>query len=103
MDLSYGVSENISGPQIQNLLTYVGSPIESATAPQYVSAYNIWMGDSNAVLPQVVTITTGTESTMASNQWFTIYSSASSRQYVIWVNANGAGVDPTPIANAFDI
>lgn len=103
MDLSYGVSENISGPQIQNLLQYVGSPIESATAPQYVSAYNIWLGDSSSVLPQVVQITTGDASTMASNQWFTVYSSASSRQYVIWVNKDGTGVDPTPIAAAFDL
>jgi hypothetical protein len=103
MDLSYGVSENISGPQIQNLLQYVGSPIESATAPQYVSAYNIWEGDSSAVLPQIVSITTGAESTMANNQWFSIYSSASGRQYVIWVNANGGGTDPTPIAGAIDL
>jgi hypothetical protein len=103
VDLAYGVSENISGPQIQNVLTYIGSPIESATAPQYVSAYNVWEGYSNSVLPQVVQITAGAESTMASNQWFTIYSSASSRQYVIWVNANGTGVDPTPIASAIDL
>ena len=104
MDLSYGVSENISGPQIQNLLQYVGSPIECATAPQYVSAYNIWLGDSSsAVLPQVVSITTGAATTMASNQYFTIYSSASGRQYVIWVNKDGTGVDPMPIAAAFDL
>lgn len=103
MDLSYGVSENISGPQIQNVLTYIGSPIESATAPQYVSAYNIWLGDSSAVLPQIVSITTGAASTMTSNQYFVIYSSASSRQYVIWVNKDGTGVDPTPVAAAFDL
>jgi hypothetical protein len=103
MDLSYGVSENVSGPQIQNVLTYIGSPIESATAPQYVSSYNVWLGDSNAVLPQVVSITTGAASTMASNQYFVIYSSASSREYVIWVNKDGTGVDPTPIASAFNL
>lgn len=103
MDLSYGVSENISGPQIQNVLTYIGSPIESATAPQYVSAYNIWLGDNSTVLPQVVTITTGAATDMASNEWFTLYSSASGRQYVIWVNRDSTGVDPTPIASAFDL
>ncbi len=103
MDLAYGVSENISGPQIQNVLTYIGSPIESATAPQYVSAYNVWLGDSNAVLPQVVSITTGAASTMASNQYFVIYSSASAREYVVWVNKDGTGVDPMPIYGATDL
>ena len=103
VDLAYGVSENISGPQIQNVLTYIGSPIESATAPQYVSAYNVWEGFSNAVLPQVVQITTGAESTMANNQYFVLYSSASSRTYVIWVNANGGGTDPAPIDGAIDL
>lgn len=103
VDLSYGVSENISGPQIQSVLQYIGSPIESATAPQYVSAYSVWEGNSNAVLPQVVSITTGAESTMASNEWFSLYSSASGRQYIIWVNDNGAGTDPTPIYGAIDL
>jgi hypothetical protein len=103
VDLSYGVSEDISGPQIQSVLQYIGSPIQSATAPKYVSAYNIWEGFSNAVLPQVVQITTGSASTMASEQYFILYSSASSRQYVIWVNLNGGGTDPTPIANAIDL
>ena len=103
MDLSYGVSENISGPQIQNLLQYVGSPIESATAPQYVSAYNIWQGLSNAVLPQVVSITTDAASTMASEEYFIVYSSAGARKYVVWVNKDGSGTDPKPIANAIDL
>lgn len=103
MDLLYGDSDNISGPQIQNVLQYIGSPIESATAPQYVSAYNTWEGNNNAVLPQIEQITTGAASTMASNQWFSIYSSASARQYVIWVNLNGGGTDPTPIAGAIDL
>ena len=103
MDLSYGVSENISGPQIQNLLEYVGSPIESATAPQYVSAYNVWQGLSNAVLPQVVSITTDAASTMASEEYFIIYSSAGARKYVVWVNKDGGGTDPKPIANAIDL
>lgn len=103
LDLSYGVSENISGPQIQNVLQYIGSPIESATAPQYVSAYSIWEGFSSAVLSQITQITTGAASTMASNQYFTIYSSASARQYVIWINKDGTGVDPMPVANAIDL
>jgi hypothetical protein len=103
MDLSYGVSENVSGPQIQNVLTYIGSPIESATAPQYVSAYNIWEGFSSAVLPQIVQITTDAASTMASEEYFIIYSSAGAREYVVWVNKDGGGTDPAPIANAIDL
>lgn len=103
LDLIYGDSENISGPQIQNVLQYIGSPIESATAPQYVSAYNIWQGFSSAVLPQIVSITTGNAASMASNEYFTIYSSASARQYIIWVNKDGTGVDPTPVAGAIDL
>jgi hypothetical protein len=99
VDLAYGVSENISGPQIQNVLTYIGSPIESATAPQYVSAYNVWEGESNSVLPQITSITTGSAATMASEQYFIIYSSASAREYYVWVNKDGGGTDPMPLAN----
>ncbi len=103
MDLAYGVSEDVSGPQIQNVLTYIGSPIQSATAPQYVSAYNVWLGESNAVLPQIVQITTGAAATMASEQYFTIYSSASAREYYVWVKKNGSGTDPMPLANAIGL
>jgi hypothetical protein len=103
MDLAYGVSENISGPQINNLLEYVGSPIESATAPQYVQAYAEWEGLPSAVLPQTVTITTDAASTMTSEQYFTIYSSGSAREYYVWVKKDGTGTDPMPIASAIPL
>lgn len=103
LDLQQGDEEEISGPQLQNVLDYIGSPIESATEPQYVSAYNIWLGNGPTVLPQITSITTGAASTMASNQYFIIYSSASGREYVIWVNKDGTGTDPTPIFGATDL
>jgi hypothetical protein len=40
---------------------------------------------------------------MTSEQYFVIYSSASAREYVVWVKKDGTGTDPTPIAGAIDL
>lgn len=102
-DLQQGDTEEISGPQIQNVLTYIGSPIESATLPGYVSAWNVYEGNSPTVLPQIVSITTGAANTMISGEYFELYSSGSNREYYVWVKKDGTGSDPTPVANATGI
>lgn len=103
IDLQQGDSEEVSGPQLQNVLDYIGSPIESATEPQYVSAYNVWDGGGATVYPQITQATCGDATSVASNQYFTIYSSANSREYYVWINKDGTGVDPKPIANAMGL
>lgn len=89
-EIEQGVSEEISDNTPLNLLTYVGSPIESATAPLYVSAIN------PGSLPEITDILCGAASTMVSNQYFLISSSGDARRYYVWVNKDGTGVDPTP-------
>jgi hypothetical protein len=92
-ELQQGDSEEISGPQLNNVLQYIGSPIESATAPQYVSALN------PGSVAQVVSATVGAASTITTAQYFFIDSSA--RQYYVWFQKDGAGTDPAaPGTNA---
>lgn len=94
LDLQQGDSEEISGPQLQNVLDYIGSPIESATAPLYVSAYSVYLGGGPTVLRQITSITTGAASTMASGEYFLINSSNNSRMYAVWVKKDGSGAQP---------
>lgn len=101
LDLQQGDSEEISGPQLQNVLTYIGSPIESATLPQYVSAYSVYQGGSPVVLPQITHITTGSGATVSPSQYFLINSSANAREYVAWFKVSGSGSLPAvPGTNA---
>lgn len=94
-ELQQGDSEDISGPVLKNVLQYIGSPIESATAPQYVAAIN------PGSLPQIALATLGAASTIVSNQYFIIYSAASMRTYYVWFNKDGTGADPmAPATNA---
>ncbi len=89
-ELQQGDSQEISGPQLNNVLQYIGSPIESAVAPQYTSA--VYPG----AVPEIISITTGAASTMASNQYF--FMNSPSRQYYVWVKKDGVGTDPAPLA-----
>jgi hypothetical protein len=92
-ELQQGDTEEISGPQLANVLTYIGSPFESATAPQYVSALN------PGAIAQVVTATTGDASTISTSQYFFLDSAA--RQYYVWFKKDGVGTDPAaPGTNA---
>ena len=96
MDLSYGVSEDISGPQIQNVLTYIGSPMQSATAPQYVDALDF------GSVAQIEDFIIGAGSTITSGQYFLINSSANARQYAVWFKVNGSGTAPVvPYVNSY--
>lgn len=87
-ELQQGESEEISGPQIDQVLQYIGSPIESATAPSYTSAVN------PSAVPQITNITVGAASTITSGQYFLISSSANAREYYVWFKKDGAGSDP---------
>ena len=92
-ELQQGDTEDISGPQLQNVLTYIGSPFESATAPSYVSALN------PGSIPQVTTATVGAGSTITTSQYFLLDSAA--RQYYVWFQVDGVGTDPmAPGTNA---
>jgi hypothetical protein len=103
LDLQQGDSEEISGPQLQNVLTYIGSPIESSTTPLYVSAYNVYEGNSPTVVSQIISITTGAASTTASDEYAYLFSSGNYREYYIWVKKDGFGTDPMPIAGAIGL
>ncbi len=96
-ELQNGESIELSGPQLDNVLQYIGSPIESATAPNYTSA--LYPG----AVPEVTQITVGSAATMSSNQYFYIYSSGNYRDYYVWANINGTGVDPKPLADYIGI
>lgn len=90
-ELQQGATASLSGPSLNNLLQYIGSPTTSSTSPAYVTAVN-----SNAI-PQITNITVGAATTVVSNEYFYINSSGSSRQYYVWINKNGTGVDPKPL------
>jgi len=94
LDLQQGDSEEISGPQLQNVLTYIGSPIESATLPQYVSAYSVYEGGSSVVLPQISTITTSAGSGVSPSEYFIANSSGNARTYTVWFKVSGSGSQP---------
>lgn len=87
-ELDQGEDREVSGTTSAELLKYIGSPSDSAFAPQYVSAL------TPGSVPQVTDITIGAASTISSNQYFYIYSSGNYRQYYVWFNKDGTGVDP---------
>jgi len=91
MELQQGETEEIADGTPQQLLQYVGSPIETAFAPQYVSAL-----DPGAV-PQINTASMGAESTYAgTSEYFLINSAGNIRKYYVWFQLNGIGSDPAP-------
>lgn len=90
-ELQQGDSEDISGPQLHEVLQYIGSPIESSTSPAYVSALNA------GSVPQITDITCGAASTVTSGQYFFLFSAGSFRKYYVWFNKDSAGGDPHPV------
>lgn len=94
-ELSQGESEDISDNIPLNILQYMGSPIESATEPQYVESLN------SGSLQEITDLKFGTAATITSNQYFYISSPADARLYYVWFDKNGTGVDPVaPGANS---
>lgn len=96
-ELQQGDAEQISGPQLNNVLQYIGSPTESAIAPDYTATV------FPSPVPEISQITVGPAAAMASNQYFYIFSSGNYRSYYVWVNKDGTGVDPMPFANYIGI
>lgn len=92
-ELEMGETEEIDDGVPRQLLQYIGSPMESASRPNYTSALN------PGSLPEITDITCGAAAAMSSNQYFFIRSAADSRKYHVWVNKDGTGVDPAPLAD----
>lgn len=92
-ELEQGESEDIDDGVPRQLLQYIGAPLESSSAPQYVSA--LYPGS----VAEITDLTFGSAATISSNQYFFINSSADSRKYYVWFNKNGTGVDPAPLAD----
>ncbi len=86
--LDNGESTEVGGGVPQQLLDYIGSPSQSASAPQYVASLGL------GAVAQVTQITVGAASTMSSDQYFYIYSSADARLYAVWLNISGTGTQP---------
>lgn len=89
-ELEQGDTNNIDDGVPRQLLTYIGSPMESASLPQYSSALN------PGSIPQKTSITTGSGATVTGGQYFNIHSSGNYRNYYVWFKVNGVGTDPMP-------
>jgi hypothetical protein len=89
-ELDMGEDRDISDSISQENLIYIGAATAGSYAPQYVSAL------TPSSVPEVQMITVGAASTIASNEYFFINSSGNSREYYVWFNKDGTGVDPTP-------
>lgn len=89
-ELEMGETEEIDDGVPRQLLQYIGAPLESSSKPQYSSAIN------PGALAEITDLTFGTAASMTSNDYFFINSSADAREYYMWVNKDGTGVDPAP-------
>lgn len=97
VELEQGETEQVSDTTSTQLLQYIGAPLESSSKPQYVSALN------PGSVREITDIQCGDASTVASNQYFYIYSSGTTRTYHVWVNKDGGGTDPAPLANSIAV
>lgn len=91
-ELEMGETEEIDDGVPRQLLQYIGSPLETARYPQYASALN------PGSVPEITDFTCGSAATMTSNEYFFLNSSADGREYYVWVNKDGTGIDPVPFA-----
>lgn len=89
-EIEQGQSEEISDNVPLELLKYIGSPLESATKPQYVSALN------SGSVPEITDFEFSSAASISSNQYFTLYSSGDHRKYYVWFNKDGTGSNPNP-------
>jgi len=96
-ELEMGETEEIDDGVPRQLLQYIGSPSESASRPNYSSAIN------PGALPEITDYTFGDAASMTSNDYFFFGSSADAREYYMWVNKDGTGVDPTPIVGKIGV
>lgn len=96
-ELAYGSSDQIDDGIPKQLLQYIGSPSESASKPQYVSAIN------PGSLAQTTQITSAAASAISSGQYFYFESSNDSRKYYFWFKKDGTGTDPAPAADRIGV
>lgn len=96
-ELEMGETEEIDDGVPRQLLQYIGSPSESASKPNYSSAIN------PGALPEITDYTFGDAASMTSNDYFFFNSSADAREYYMWVNKDGTGVDPAPIVGKIGV
>jgi hypothetical protein len=92
-ELEMGESEDIDDGFPKQILQYIGAPLETSSKPQYSSAVN------PGALPEITDVLCGSAATMSSNQYFFINSAADARKYYVWVNKDGGGTDPAPLAD----
>lgn len=90
IELNNGEDRQVSGPTSAELLLYVGSPLVSATDPQYVSSLN------PGSFKEIQLFTFGTAAQTPQSSYFLINSSGNARKYYVWFNKDGLGVDPNP-------
>lgn len=92
MELQDGETEEIADGTPLQLLAYIGSPVESASRPQYESALN------PGSVPEIEDLTFGTAAQIAQNDYFVINSSGNHVKYYVWFNKDSLGTDPN-VAN----
>jgi hypothetical protein len=89
-EIDDGEDREVSGTTSEQLLQYTGAMVASASLPMYVSALN------PGSVPEIQLLNLGAASTISSNQYFYINSSGNAREYYVWFNKDGTGVDPMP-------
>lgn len=89
-ELDNGEDRDVSDTTSEELLIYIGAPTEASFAPKYESAL------TPGALPEITDIKVGSAATISSNQMFFIDSSGDWREYYVWFNKDGTGVDPMP-------
>lgn len=96
-EIDQGETEEISDNKSQETLKYIGAPLESSSAPMYVSALN------PGSLPEITNITFPAQAGVTNSGYFFDYSSGASRTYYFYANVNSSGVDPMPQAGAIGV
>lgn len=89
-ELDNGDAREVSGVTSLQLLRYVGSPMAGSAFPQYVAAF------SPGAVPEITLLNFGTAAQTIQDSYFLLNSSNNARQYYVWFNKDGVGVDPNP-------
>lgn len=92
VEIELGETDVIDDSFPRAVLSYIGSANVATSSPNYTSAL------TSGALPEIVSATIGAASTISSNQYFVIASSANARIYYVWFNKDGTGIDPAPNA-----
>ena len=96
-ELEQGDTEEVDDGVPRQLLTYIGSPLESASKPQYVSA--LYPGSIAQITNLTFGLTDAGVTTIGTSQYFYIGSSNNARKYYVWFKKDGVGADPMPAAD----